>query len=99
MGETNLQVSAMEDTLVQDQSLRHQAWLRELHIRIPAYPGLAIRLLPGSADHIDSSRLLEVTRTRGTWNAPLGMAGELIQQDGDAIDGSAALEVRLNLLR
>lgn len=38
----------MEDTLVQDQSLGHQAGLGELNIRIPAYPWLAIHLLPGS---------------------------------------------------
>jgi hypothetical protein len=44
----------MEDTLIQDESLRNQAWFSELHVRIPAYPRLAIHLLPGSADHIGS---------------------------------------------
>jgi hypothetical protein len=50
----NLQVPSVKDALVQNQSLRNQARLCELHIRIPAYPELAIHLLPGSADHIDS---------------------------------------------
>lgn len=32
------------------------------------------------------------------YNSPLGLARELVEEDGDSVDGTAALEVRLDLL-
>ena len=102
----HLQTSTTEDAFVQDQSSSHQGWLRKLHIRIPAVsPRLAILLLPGSGEF--DGMLLRTGRGGLGWSSsgrewwedePLGVASELVQQDGDPIDGAGTLEMRLNFL-
>lgn len=61
--ETDLESTATEDTLVQDNGVSNKIWLSELDVGVT-----------------------------------LWLAGELVEKDGDTVDGSTAAKVCLNLL-
>lgn len=71
-GRTNLDVTTLEHALVKDEGLGNKAGLGELDVGITAN------------QHVRSSCQLE--KGTGSCNEPLGLASELVQENGDSVD-------------
>ena len=80
---TDLQVATAEDTLVQHQSLGDQAGFRKFNVGITA----------AHCQHSSMYILLPFSFS------PFGLARELVQQNGNTVDGTTALEMSLDFLR
>ncbi len=88
----HLDVAALEDAFVEDEGLRDEAGFREFDVGISATARLAQRH-SGRA----GSRSAIFATAEYVIHLPLWLSRELVQEYRHSVDGTAALEMRLNL--